>query len=372
MHVTIHGRGRSDEDILEQLREVKEDVVISLCFNLVNFYGPSVLATIDIFRRVARLGRQMTLTMESCCSGLMGVIIKEAFAGDSLLDITLYAMDKEQEHPTIVSALSYGMRFRHLQSVHIIHRSISREQVEYLGDGLVTAAASNSNLKCLRLWNINFQDEAMSALVSGLRQNSTLQIVNVENCGVTDAPVSRIAEALQSNPSLRDLKFLDEYLDRTVCCVQGMKVLVKLVSKNCKLETLTLVLNGTRISPSRLLVKSFEGYPCLKYLELSHASLFGADLQNLVEVLPTCPQLETLNLIRNKPTHDRLEMLASQPLPCALRRLCLCGNDIYNEKRSRLILRLLQDNPQLWVYHRLSCRGKAHTWRRDTTLHEFE
>jgi hypothetical protein len=66
---------------------------------------------------------------------------------------------------------------------------LPREQVEYLRDGLVTVD-SNSNLKCLHFEFVNFQDEAMSALVSGLRQNSTLQIVKFENCGVTDAQVS--------------------------------------------------------------------------------------------------------------------------------------------------------------------------------------
>jgi Leucine-rich repeat (LRR) protein len=172
-----------------------------------------------------------------------------------------------------------------------------------MGDGLVTAAISNSNLKCLHFWNINFQDEeARSALVSGLRQNSTLQKVRFEDCGLTDAQVSQIAEALQSNPSLREL-----YLSETECGVQGTKALANLASKNRKLENLTLASNGILASPIHPLVKSLKGHP----------GLSDADLGNnlIVEVLSTCPRLETLDLYGNKLTHDGLELLASQPQP---------------------------------------------------------
>jgi hypothetical protein len=183
------------------------------------------------------------------------------------------------------------------------------------------------------------------AVVSGLRQNSTLQIVRFTDCcGVTDAQVSQIAEALLSNPSLRELK-----LDGTEQFgVQGIKALANLVSKNRKLETLGLLSkNGILASPIHPLVKSLKGHPCLKYLDLSYTGLSDADLGNLVEVLSTCSRLEKLDLSWNKLTHNGLELLASQPLPSALRRLSLRGNNFDEKKMPRLILRLLQDNPQL-------------------------
>jgi hypothetical protein len=190
MKVTIEGERSSHEEILEQLREIKEDVVTHLYLRSVNFDGPRVRAMIDVFRRVARLERKMKLSVWGC-SGSMGVIVKEAFAGDSVSGIYFFGeMGEEHERLAISSELSLGMRFRQLESVFMCDLIISREQAEHLGDGLVTAAASNGNLKRLHFARVSFQDEAMSALVSGLRQNSTLQIVKFENCGVTDAQVS--------------------------------------------------------------------------------------------------------------------------------------------------------------------------------------
>jgi hypothetical protein len=91
-----------------------------------------------------------------------------------------------------------------------------------------------------------------------------------------------------------------------------------------------------------------KGHPFLKYLNLSQTGLSDADLGNLVEGLSTCPRLKTFHLSSNTLTHNGLELLASQPLPSALRRLSLDCTDFDKEKRPRLMLRLLQDNPQLW------------------------
>jgi hypothetical protein len=127
-----------------------------------------------------------------------------------------------------------------------------------------------------------------------------------------------------------------------------MKALAKLVSKSRNLETLRLASNGALLSPIHPLVKSLKGHPFLKYLNLSQTGLSDADLGNLVEGLSTCPRLETFHLSSNTLTHNGLELLALQPLPSALRRLSLHGTDFDKEKRPRLMLRLLQDNPQLW------------------------
>ena len=346
MQVRINGERYSNEEkILEQLREVKEDVVTSLCFNLMNFYGPRVRATIDVFRRVARLDRQIRLSVQGC-SGSIGVIIKEALAVDSVSGIYFFSdSGEEHEQSSIFSALSKGMRFRHLQSIHIRGCTLTREQAEYLSDGLVTAAARNGNLKCLYFESVKFQDEeATSVLISGLRQNSTLQKVRFVVRGVIDAQVSQIVEALESNPSLREL-----YLIGAECGVQvqGMEALAKLVSKNRKLENLRIMSNDTLAAPIHPLLESLKGHPCLKKLELFQTGLFDADLGKLVEALSTVPRLETLVLHRNKLTHSGLELLVLQPLPSALRSLFLHGNDIDNEKTPRLMLRLLQDNPKL-------------------------
>ena len=173
--------------------------------------------------------------------------------------------------------------------------------------------------------------------------SASLQKVRFRVHHVADAQVFQIAEALQSNPSLREL-----YLIRDCGVqVQGMEALAKLVSKNRKLESLWLEFNGTLAPPILPLVKSLKGHPCLKELVLLNSYLPDADLGKLVEGLSTCPRLEKLNLYPNKLTYSGLEVLASQPLPHTLRRLSLCGIDIDKDKRPRLMLRLLQDNPQL-------------------------
>jgi hypothetical protein len=338
MRVTIDG-GRRYE-ILQQLKEAKEDVVTELSACKVHFDGPRMRAMVDVFRRVARLDRQITLSMNRC-SGSLGVIVQEAFAVDSVSGISFDNMTWPMHSQ--LSALCLGMRFRHLESVRIGHSILSNKQAEHLGYGLVTPAASNSsNLKCLHFSRVNFQNEAMSALVSGLRQNSTLQKVILHDCGVTDAQVLEIAEALLSNPSLRELD-----LTWTGFGVQGMKALANLLSKNRKLETLKIASDGVLAFPIHPL-ESWKGHPCLEHVKISYAGLSDADLGNLVEVLSTCPRLETLTLNGNKITHNGLELLASKPLPSALRWLSLTNNDVEEEKRPRLILRLLQENPQLW------------------------
>jgi hypothetical protein len=340
MRVTIDG-GRRHE-ILEQLKEVKEDVVTELSAYKVYFNGPRMRAMIDVFRRVARLDRQITLSIDRC-SGSLSVIVEEAFAVDSVSGISFDNVT--WPIPSPLSALCLGMRFRHLESVRIGHSILSREQAEYLGYGLVTphAASNSSNLKCLHFFRVNFHDESMSALVSGLRQNSTLQNMMLHDCFITDAQVVEIAEALLSNPSLREITLLG-----TQVGVQGMKALANLVSKNRKLETLKIASDGTLAFPIHSLA-SWNGHPCLEHVKISYAGLSDADLGNLVEVLSTCPQLERLDLsCWNKITHIGVELLASKPLPSALRWLSLHHNDVEEEKRPRLILRLLQENPQLW------------------------
>jgi hypothetical protein len=349
MEVTIRG-----ERIPEQLREVKEDLVTILSAESVSFNGSRVRAMIDLFRRVAGLDRQIKLAIRGCW-GSMGMIVQEALAMDSVSEI-IFARMTEVEWPIPCSpwwplnstpmfpALCLGMQYCQLVSVCFEECTLSREQAYYLGGGLISTG--NSRLKRLQFLTVNFQDdEAIFALVYGLRQNSTLQSVAFMLCSLKDVQVFQIAEALLFNPSLRELA-----LSGTECGVQGMKALATLLSKNRKLEALTLT-SSKRKSSIRPLAKSLEGHPSLEYLELSYNRLSDSDLldANLAAVLSTCPRLETLNLSWNMLTHHGWELLlASQPLPRALRRLYLGGNNFYEKRgRSRLLLRLLQENPQL-------------------------
>jgi hypothetical protein len=354
MKVAVSGTS-SDcrHEILEELREVKEDVVTDLTAERVYFNGPRVRAMADIFRRVARLDRQIKLNMWGC-SGSIDVIVQEALAVDSVSEITFSGEVTFPEHeecwsPPIpsafFSALCWGMQYRHLEAVRIEDCTLlSREQAEYLGGaGLITAAGSSSRLKTLQLTDVSFQDEeAMSALVSGLRQNSTLQTVAFKDCGIIDAHVFQIVEALLSNPSLRDLE-----LNWIECGVQGITALANLVSKNRKLEALALT-SSNLTSPIHPLVKSLKDHPSLKGLALSDNCLYDADLGNLAEVLSTCSRLERLDLSWNLLTHDGLELLlASQPLPSNLRWLGLIENCFDRDKSPRLILKTLEENPRL-------------------------
>jgi hypothetical protein len=132
MSVTIDGDHSSHHQILEQLRGVKEDVVTDLYVHGVNFNGQREQAMIDVFRCVARLDRQIALSMRGCSGSIMGVIVREAFAMDLVSDIAFFG-DMGVFSTSIFSELSLGMRFRHLESVQICGRILSREQAVIYG-----------------------------------------------------------------------------------------------------------------------------------------------------------------------------------------------------------------------------------------------
>jgi hypothetical protein len=94
---------------------------------------------------------------------------------------------------------------------------------------------------------------------------------------------------------------------------------------------------------------SLRGHPCLERLDLANNDLSDEDLNlgSLVQILSTCPKLERLNLRDNEFTCDGLEVLASRPLPAALRYLVLTENNFDEEETPDHILTILQGNPRL-------------------------
>ena len=73
-------RGDSQDEILDNLREVQEDAVTNLCAHDVAFEEPIIRATIDLLHHVASRESQVTAMVFPNCSGPYELIILEALA----------------------------------------------------------------------------------------------------------------------------------------------------------------------------------------------------------------------------------------------------------------------------------------------------
>jgi hypothetical protein len=208
------------------------------------FDGPRVRATIEVFRRVARIDRQIKLCLWEC-SGSTNVNAKEAFAVDSVSDMELFGGYSQLWSRQAGTFLRHALFVILNQSSSVIYCCLPREQVEYLGDGLVTVDNSNSQqfeMPAFGVCQYSGRGHVGTCFWIATKLDS-FRLWKFENHRVTDAQVSQITEALESNPSLRELEFKDSYIlgCGSECIVEGMKALAKLVSKNRKFETLTLL-----------------------------------------------------------------------------------------------------------------------------------
>jgi hypothetical protein len=341
--------GDSQAAILEQLIEVKEDVVTILQPTDVAFEDPIVRATIELLRRVARLNRRTKLTFSNC-SGSFELIIQEALSLKLVSAIAIEGCDNAyrpyRPPSAIFPALRWGIQYQHLKAVRFDDIDFSRRQAEFL----TTVLIGSNHLKQLSLVRTTFtenqeQEHGISALVAGLQQNTSLEGLELGDLNLIDTHAARIVDALELHQSLRRLE-----LWLFDCGYQTTQALINLLMKNRKLTELEI--GGSNPSPPTCIdsiMTSLRGHPCLERLDLANNELSDEDLnlEGLVQILSTCPKLERLSLRYNEFTCDGLEVLASRPLPAALRCLDLTDNYFDEEQTPDHILTILQGNPRL-------------------------
>jgi hypothetical protein len=337
-------------DLLTQIKEVKVDVVESLTIvymgDPISTEKSELDATIDAFRRIAILGRRIKLKLRGC-EGLVGAILYQALAVNSISEITFQGTPPQGGEtlpsPDICSSLCWGMKYRQLEAIRFNHCTISKEQVGYLRDGMITGGGCR--LKCLSFWTVKFWVEGMAALAAGLEQNWTLQKLSFCQCSlintlvVTDSEVAKVAKALLRTPSLRNLEM--SFIEFGM---EARAALAELITKNQELEHLELVLLDLKcgIDP---LASAFEGHSSLKRLDLSYNDFTDCDLQAIARVLPSMPKLQTLELVLPR-SFLFGPLLARCNLPASLRHVYLDKEDYDPD----LILKMLEDNPTLvWV-----------------------
>jgi hypothetical protein len=212
-----------------------------------------------------------------------------------------------------------------------------------------------------------------------LEVNKTLTTLDLSNCGVLDEGcINLFRIGLMNNSTMKHL-----YLNTNEITVEGATVIAEYFEKGGSLESLYMSCNPLGDEGVKIIANSLKGKTDLVRLGLSSCAMGDLGIKALVDVLPTLPKLEYLNLGFLKGTYifnglpnylglDGIKLLCTViPQMPSLRYLDICHNQIPPEGLQLLdtTLRSLPEGQGLT--HLLSAQfGQQHSELVDAQLRE--
>jgi len=202
----------------------------------------------------------------------------------------------------------------------------------------VISKALERDSKVLALWlkRNPVMPEGTLHLAKMLRLNQTLTTLDLSNCGVLDEGcIDLFRVGLMDHPAMKHL-----YLNTNGITVKGATVIAEYFEKGGNLESLYMSCNPLGDEGVRILAKSLKGNTHLVRLGLSSCAIGDIGIKALIEVLPTIPNLQWLNLGFLKGTYifnglpnylglNGVKLLCSViPRMPSLRYLDICHNQI--------------------------------------------
>jgi hypothetical protein len=332
LRITSRGERQNSADIAAQIANARHDPISKVVFVKVRFDDTVVIAWIDF--------------VSLCCATFEELQMIECFG--PRLDILLQTSTRKLK----VKGMLLSVR-----------------NVSSLNTALVD---KSSVMNSLDMEAITFEEseDSITLLAMGLQINTSLDTFRIPYCYLPDQQMSSLLQALAHShtSSFRELSLTanqieEETLEATLRYFLG---------DGNKLERLELgyVCNG-RNEPwlqLEIVARYLRGSQSLKVLNLEGSALGDDDLALLAQVLPTCPQLEDLDLRENSFSYGELEGLLWCNLPRTLARLNVATNtETSFEEDDRFALQALNKYPRL-----TSLFGDDHSWNNGSLESEIE
>lgn len=350
-----------DNDDAEILNTADEASIASLKFDgryprTYQLNDGIVEATINFLRRVSEEGNNIGLSF-TFCNGPVEVILQAAMGLESVSSIHIGGLDKyftRSNLEQICVAISGGMKYnRSLSRVKLEDMDLSSEEMLPLKEGLI----STTNLRVLEIVNCDFTPCGMAELAAGLKENTSLRALALRGkITIGVSAIVELVEGLISHPSLKELRLHGENEGDSPTTEESealtkllLKALAKLLASSCELERLEYCAGYGLASHICILADGLKCHKHLKKLNLGSNFLDDDDLEHLTKSIRACLRLERLDIKDSTISDEGLAFFASQQIPGSLRFLDLMGSDQLTEKSGHSIVKILQDNPNLYV-----------------------